>query len=221
MFEILGSLVVKGLEKIIDAAVDLEKQSITERRKFFHQLVGLYDSLIDLEEESRKVLKEFLGYATGTVALTRTIPSTYLHRLGDSVRAFRSYLAPISSVIDIYDGELRASMAAAIDLKGRNIEDFEIVVLPYMREAYFMSVPTKQPARNILDRLFKLKWTGALEEYDSEVKEAYGIQRIDLRDRERLLDFLKNCEQALKEIAEVRSKLAAFIRKNFTVDKII
>ena len=73
MFELLGIFVTKALEKIFGEAIDLGKQSLLDRRKLFRRFFNLYDSVVELEKQSRDVSTEFIGYASGTETVTRTV----------------------------------------------------------------------------------------------------------------------------------------------------
>src|SRR4051794_21633440 len=101
------------------------RSCIGRQRKFVYKLLGLYNSLVDLEQESRKVLTEFLGYANGTETLTRTIPSSRLSQLEQSLETFQSHLTPISNILEIYDGELHVALFDTYGRKGGNIEEYD------------------------------------------------------------------------------------------------
>jgi predicted esterase len=81
MFEFLGVLVAKALEKILGEVIDIGKQSLLDRRKLFRKFFDLYESLIEWEKQSEAAYIEFVGYANGTEVLTKIVPRKKLRWL--------------------------------------------------------------------------------------------------------------------------------------------
>jgi hypothetical protein len=219
MFELLGALVAKALEKILGEAIDIGKQSVLDRRKLFRKFFDLYESLIELEKQSKAAYTEFMGYANGTEALTRTVPRKKLAALDEALSEFTSCAAKIASIVSLYDGALLVTLNDVAAQKGMNLRYLGLIV-PEAIE-YELIVPTRWPTEQTKLRMSTKEFHSKMHLRSKEVENEFGIVRIDLRQREDIARILGHSETVIERISKGKEELGAFIRANFPLDKVI
>jgi len=118
MFEILTSVVIKAIEKILDMGADIGKCEVQKRRKLLSKLLFLYESLEELEQASEKAFKEFLSYASGDSTPTKVVIRNRLEDLEHSYKRCANTINEVDTILSIYDNDLYVSLRGAILLKG-------------------------------------------------------------------------------------------------------
>jgi hypothetical protein len=225
MYDFLIAFLVKSLEKVFGTAVDLAKETVTERRKLFRRFLNLYDALLELQKTSEEVHREFTGYATGTETITRTIPKAKLDELQRTFKNYQACVSHIGSILDIYNADLLVAIERIQSLKRPSLEEIERICLslPYIPQTGFeMFMPSKQPSPRAGRMIISPEEFRAHTYVERiEIRERFGLRRIDVRDRAEILDLVRDGEKILSEMSHLKGQLAAFIRTNFPMDKIL
>jgi len=219
MFEFLGVLVVKVLDKIMGEAIDLGKQSLLDRRKLFRKFFDLYEALVDLEKESRTAYAEFAAYANGTEVLTRTIPAKKLDSLQETLDKFARCASELSSIIDLYEGRLLVSLNDVASIKGMHLRYLRLMLPEAI--GYELYVPTKRPLVEARIDMSKGDYDSKKYLQSEQARDQFGVVRIDLRERGEIVKIMGNSEAMIDKVSLVKEQLGAFIRTNFPLDKVI
>jgi hypothetical protein len=219
MLLILKTLVTETIGKIISLSIDWAKETISTKRKMSYLLLELYNSLEELQKVSRAVAAEFRGYADGSRTLTRTMPQKYLKQLQDEVDNYHATLQKIETIVRIYNNDLAGMLCVVHVTKMRTIEKLAVILPVIPTPGYEILYPTKTPN----DALYSERTSFDIADYadDERMRLRYGLEKMDLRDRQKLSELLADVEDLFNQMESSKKALGNFIKKNFRISELV
>jgi hypothetical protein len=110
MFEILSTLIVQALSKIVGTSVDIVAKDVSFKRSMAAACIELFDSLYKLENNSKAAYTIIREMADGKRIVTKVMIKDKMEDLFCSYEAFVKNLRTVESKFAIYNPDLLVSV---------------------------------------------------------------------------------------------------------------
>ncbi|HEV2798875.1 MAG TPA: hypothetical protein VGW12_00160 [Pyrinomonadaceae bacterium] len=221
MFEIFTTLIIQALAKVFGTSVDIIAKDVSWKRSMAATFMKLFDSLFELENDSRAVYQ-----LLKRIADKESVPETVkfnesMNALFRSYEAFVKHLRDVESKLAIYNQDLQITISDMLRSKvGAWITiDMLLDAVPKIKEGeeLVMIYPTNIPQGDLLEIAEASQ--GELEEQAKQIRksvlEKFNRKAVDLRFPYEAGIAIRDAQDAFQKIQHAREQLAEFIRTNF------